>query len=105
MDEETARRRRERIQHEVDPVGPYLHEAPEVDHVDLAELAKAYNQAIDTPEGYPPMRPVTAEQFRTRPAAPGQAMPVPAAALDAATLTRPALTDGQAQCRVPGAVR
>lgn len=57
-DDDAKRRRREHIQHEVDP---YLHEAPGVAH---ADLGKAYDQAVDVPEGYPPLRPVHAEQFR-----------------------------------------
>lgn len=65
-----AQRRRQRIQHEVDP---YLHEAPEVDHLDPAGLGKRYNQAVDFPEGYPPTQHVTAEDFRRPPSAEGHA--------------------------------
>lgn len=104
-----AGRRRDRIQHEADP---YLHEddLPEVAHVDLP---KAFNQAVDVPEGYPPMRPVNAEDFRRRPATtghaaysagyevPGQAVPVPSATLAPGMATRPLLTDGQSRPCAP----
>ena len=104
--------RRDRVQHEADP---YLHEAPRVAEVDLAELDKAYRQAFDTPSGYPPMRPVDAEQFR-RPlvtagheanspgyAPPGQAVPVPSATLAPGMITRPLLADGQSRPCAPEA--
>jgi len=45
--EDAKRRRRERVQHEVDP---YLHEAPKVDH---ADLGKRFSQAGSVPDGYP----------------------------------------------------
>ena len=111
--EDAKRRRRERIQHEVDPVdpgGPYLHEVPEIAH---ADVPKAFNQAVDVPEGYPPLRPVHAEQFRRGPAteghaayspgygAPGQAVPVPSATLAPGMVTRPLLTDGQSRPCAP----
>jgi hypothetical protein len=96
--EDAKRRRRERIQHEADPVDPYLHEAPEVAY---ADLPKAYDQAVNVPEGYPPMRPVHAEQFRQERVTPGQPMPVPREALAAGLITRPALADGHARVRAP----
>jgi hypothetical protein len=106
-----ARRRRERIQHEADP---YLHEddLPEVAHVDLP---KAFDQAVNIPEGYPPLRPVHAEQFRRRPVAaghaadspgygaPGQAVPIPSATLAPGMISRPLLTDGQSRPCAPEA--
>jgi len=107
--EDAKQRRRERVQHEVDP---YLHEAPEVDCVDVP---KAYNQAVDVPEGYPPLRPVHAEQFRRGPvtadhaayspgyAAPGRPVPVPAAALAPGMASRPLPADGRAAPCAPEA--
>lgn len=106
-----AERRRQRVQHEADP---YLHEAdlPEVAH---ADLPKAFNQAVDVPEGYPPMRPVHAEQFRRGPVAagheanspgyapPGHAVPIPSATLAPGMATRPLLTDGQSRPCAPEA--
>jgi hypothetical protein len=111
-DEETAGRLRERIQHEADP---YLHEAPEVDCLDVSELGKFRTEAVDVPAGYPPMRPVTAEQFRRGPATaghaanspgyapPGRPVPVPSATLAPGMVTRPLLTDGRAAQCAPGA--
>ncbi len=110
-DADEAERRRQRVQHEADP---YLHEddLPEVAH---ADLSKAFNQAVDVPEGYPPMRPVRAEEFRRGPLTagqeayspgngpPGQAMPIPSATLAAGMITRPALTDGQSRPCAPEA--
>ena len=110
--EDAKRRRRERVQHEVDP---YLHEAPEVDCVDLAELGKRYRQAMDVPTGYPPLRQVSAEDFRRAPATaghaayspgyetPGRPVPVPTATLAPGMVTRPLLTDGQSRPCAPGA--
>ncbi len=107
-DEETARRRRDRVQHEADP---YLHEEdlPEVAH---ADLPKAFDQAVDVPSGYPAMRPVCAEEFRRGPLTagqeaysagygPGQAFPVPSATLAPGMITRPVLTDGQSRPAAP----
>src|SRR6266567_4622668 len=83
-----ARRRRERVQHEAEP---YPDEVPDVDRFDVGELGKLHTQAVDVPEGYPPMRLVDAEQFRRGPAAaghaanspgyaaPGRPVPVPSA--------------------------
>jgi hypothetical protein len=53
-EDEVARRHREHVQHEVDP---YLHEAPEVAHLDLR---KAYRDAVDLPvnPGYPAPGPM-----------------------------------------------
>jgi hypothetical protein len=72
--DESAHRRRDRVQHEADP---YLHEAPEVAEVDLAELGKLsrrFGDVADAPDGYPPMRLMDAEQFRGRgPAGTGHA--------------------------------
>jgi len=99
--EDAKRRHRERIQHEVDPVDPYLHDAPEVAH---ADLPKAYDQAVDVPEGYPPLRPVHAEQFRRAPAtAPGRPVPVPSSAMADGMVTRPPLSDGHARSCAPEA--
>jgi hypothetical protein len=110
--EDAKRRRRERIQHEVDPVDPYLHDAPEAAH---ADLPKAYDQAVDVPEGYPPLRPVHAEQFRKRPVTashaayspgygpPGRAVPVPSATLAPGMVTRPLLAGGQSRPCAPEA--
>jgi hypothetical protein len=109
-DDDAAERRRERVQHEADP---YLHEAPEVDCVDLAGLGKFRGGAADTPEGYPSMRQVDAEAFRRPPATeghaaysaaygtPGQAAPVPAATLAPGMATRPLLADGQSRPCAP----
>jgi hypothetical protein len=111
-DEETACRLRERIQHEADPVDPYLHDAPEVAH---ADLPKVFDQAVDVPSGYPPLRPVHAEQFRRGPATaghaadspgyapPGRPVPVPSATLAPGMISRPPLSDGQARPRAPEA--
>lgn len=109
-----AQRRRARVQHEVDP---YPDEAPGVDEVDLAELGKRYNQAFEggTPEDYPPMRPVRAEQFRRAPATaehaacsaayenPGRPVPVPSETLKPGMVTRPLLTDGRSRPSAPRA--
>ena len=102
-----AERRRDRVQHEADP---YLHEAPEVDHLDCAEVAKRFNQAFDTPDGYPAMRPVAAEQFRRPPATaghgygpPGRPVPVPSATLTPGMITRPPLSDGRSRPSAPEA--
>jgi hypothetical protein len=111
-DGEGAVRRRERIQHEVDSVDPYLHDAPEVAH---ADLPKAFDQAVNVPEGYPPMRPMHAEQFRRGPATAGHAadspgyaplgrpVPVPSATLAPGMITRPPLSDGQSRPCTPEA--
>jgi hypothetical protein len=110
-DEETARRRRERVQHEADP---YLHEE-DLPEVAQADLPKAFNQAFDTPAGYPSMRTVNAEQFRRGPIAdgeaayspaysqPGRAVPVPSATLAPGMATRPLLAEGRSRACVPGA--
>lgn len=104
-----AERRRRRVQHEADP---YLHEGdlPEVAH---ADLPKAFNQAFDTPDGYPPMHLVNAEEFRRPPIAdgraayspgygpPDRAVPVPSAPLAPGMISRPVLTDGRARLGVP----
>jgi hypothetical protein len=110
--EDAKRRRRERVQHEADP---YLHEAPEVDCVDVAEAGKLRIEAVDVPVGYPPMRLVDAEQFRRGPATaghaadspgyapPGRPVPVPSATLSPGMISRPPLGDGQARPRAPEA--
>ena len=107
-----AELRRERIQHLADP---YPADLPEVDEVDVAELGKRFNQAVDVPEGYPAMRPVHAEQFRRAPIAagheanspgyapPGRAVPVPSATLAPGMIVRPLLTDGQSRPCAPDA--
>lgn len=109
--DEDAERLRRRIQHEADP---YLHEddLPEVAH---ADLPKAFDQAVNVPEGYPPMRPVHAEDFRRAPATaghaayspgykqPGRAVPVPSAALTPGMVARPLLTDGRSRPCAPEA--
>jgi hypothetical protein len=107
--EDAKRRRREHIQHEVDP---YPVDMPEVAH---ADLPKAFDQAVDVPEGYPPLRPVHAEQFRKGPATaghaayspgyapPGRAVPVPLATLAPGMISRPLLTDGQSRPCAPEA--
>ena len=106
-----ARRRREHVQHEVDP---YMHEAPEVAHLDVGKL---YRQALDVPAhpDFPAPGPISPEAFRRGPvdageaayspgyAPPGQAVPVPSATLTAAMITRPLLTDGQARPCTPDA--
>jgi hypothetical protein len=111
-DDEDAKRRRDRVRHEADP---YPADVPEVAEVDLADLGKRFTQAADVPEGYPPMRPVHAEDFRRAPIAadhqanspgyapPGQAVPVPSATLSAGMITRPLLTDGQSRPCATGA--
>ena len=74
--QEQAERGRDRIQHEADP---YLHEVPDVEWVDLdglEKLSKAFRDADSTPSGYPPMRLMDAEDFRSGP--PGQVVPLPA---------------------------
>lgn len=93
-----AERRRQRVQHLADP---YPADLPEVDEVDLAEVGKRYNQAYDTPAGYPAMRPVRAEQFRQGRVTPGQPMPVPRETLAPGMVTRPALSDGHARTSAP----
>lgn len=112
--EDAVRRRREHIQHEVDPYPPDL---PEVDHLDCAEVGKRFSQAceVEFPAGYPPLRPLNAEEFRRAPAAaghaayspgygaPGQAVPVPSSVLSPGMVTRPLLTDGQARACAPEA--
>jgi hypothetical protein len=104
-----ADRLRRRIQHEAEP---YPIEVPEVD---CADLGKRYREAFDTPDGYPPMRMVDAEQFRRRPVAaghaadspgygpPGQAVPVPSATLAPGMVTRPLLTAGRSRPCAPEA--
>ncbi len=101
-----ARRRRSRVQHVVDP-------PPEVvPEVVPADLGKRYTQAYDTPSGYPQPGRVSPEDFRRGPVtgdhaaySPGYApdarpVPVPSAAVSAAAISRPLLTDGRAR---PGA--
>jgi hypothetical protein len=107
-----AELRRERIRHLADPYPPDL---PEVDQLDVAEVGKRFNQAFDTPDGYPPLRPVNAEQFRRPPGAPGHAadspgygppgrpVPVPSATLTAEMISRPALLAGQSRPCAPEA--
>ena len=106
---ERARRRRERVQHEVDP---YMHEAPEVASFDVGKM---YRDGLDMPAnpGYPAMRPVSPEAFRRGPviageaaysagyAVPGRAVPVPSAILAPGMISRPLLTDGQARPCAP----
>lgn len=107
-----AELRRERIQHLVDPYPPDL---PEVDQLDCAEIGKRFNQAFDAPDGYPPLRPVNAEQFRRPPVAAGhvanspgydpprRAVPVPSATLAPGMISRPLLSDGQSRPCAPEA--
>jgi hypothetical protein len=107
--DEDAKRRRRRVQHEAEP---YPIEVPEVD---CADLGKRYREAFDTPDGYPPMRLVDAEQFRRGPATaghaadspgygpPGQAVPVPSVTLAPGMVTRPLLTDGRSRPCAPEA--
>jgi hypothetical protein len=99
---EEAGERRERVQHLADPVPP---EVPEVAHVDLG---KVYRDAADAPSGYGSFGPVNPEAFRRGPVTEGHAayspgydpsarpVPVPSAALSAAAVSRPPLTDGRA---------
>jgi len=96
-DEGAKRSLRERIQHEADP---YLHE-DDLPEVAQADLPKAFDQAVNVPEGYPPMRPVRAEDFRRGPLTghaaygagyePGRPVSIPAEALSPGTATSPAL--------------
>lgn len=109
---DAAEQRRRRVQHEADP---YPVDVPEVAEVDLADLGKRFTQAVDTPGGYPPMRPVSAEDFRRRPATaghaayspgyeqPGRPVPVPPGALAPGMISRPLLTDGRARPNMPEA--
>jgi hypothetical protein len=111
-DEDAKRRLRERVQHEADP---YLHEAPEVDCLDVSELGKFRTEAVDVPAGYPPMRPIDAEQFRRGSATaghaayspgyetPGRPVRIPSASLAPGQVSRPLLTDGRARPCAPGA--
>lgn len=106
-----AQRRRSRVQHEADP---YLagDDVREMDEAALADLGKRFRDAADMPSGYPVMGPVSAEQFRDGPitadhasygaayARPAYPVPVPSAAVSAAAITRPLLTDGRSR---PGA--
>jgi hypothetical protein len=105
-----AERRRRRVQHDADPYP--VEGLPEVAH---ADFPKAYDQAVDVPVGYPPLRPVHAEQFRRRPVAvghaadspgygpPGQAVPVPTSAPTPGMISRPLLTDGRSRPCAPEA--
>lgn len=109
-----AERRRARVQHEVDPC---LHEAPGVPEVDLAEVGKAYRDGfeVEFPADCPPVRRMSAEEFRRAPAAAGHAadspgsapparpVPVPSGTLTAAAISRPLITDGQSRPCAPGA--
>lgn len=107
-----AQRRRARVQHEVDPFAGD-DDGRETDHMDeaaLADLGKRFRGSADVadiPAGYPPFRPVSAEQFRDGPvtadhasygagyrAAP-RVVPVPQGTLSAAAITRPLMTDGR----------
>ena len=102
-DDKEAERRRERVQHLAEP---YPVEVPEVD---CADLGKRYREAFDTPDGYPPMHLVRAEEFRRAPIAadhaanspgyapPGRAVPVPSATISAGMIARPLLTDGRSR--------
>ena len=80
-----------------------------------ADLSKRFSQAHDTPSGYPVMGQVSAEAFHRAPivagevaSSPGyagfvpdpQPAPVPSAAVSAAAVTRPLITDGRSR---PGA--
>ena len=105
-----AQRRRSRIQHEAEPFAGG-NDGRHMDEAALADLGKRFRGAADvadTPSGYPPMRPVSAEQFRDGPITADHAsygaayeasprvVPVPTAVITAAAITRPLLTDGHA---------
>jgi hypothetical protein len=106
-----AGRRREHVQHEVDPIPQ---EMPEVAGFDVSKM---YRDALDMPghPGYPAARPVSAESFRRGPVVAGEAayspgyqpagqpVPVPASTLAPGMATRPPLSDGQARPCAPGA--
>ena len=104
---EEAEEVRRRVQHEADP---YLHDAPEVAH---ADLGKRFDQAYDTPAGYPQMGAVSPETFRRGPIVTGEAaygpgycpparrVPVPSATVSAAAIARPLMTGGQSRPCAP----
>jgi hypothetical protein len=104
-----AERRRRRVQHEADPYADPA-EVPEVAH---ADLAKRFDQAYDTPDGYPRLRPVHPEQFRRGPItggeaayspgyeAPARPVPVPSATLAPGMISRPLITGGQSRPCAP----
>jgi hypothetical protein len=105
QDPDEAERRRLRVQHAADPYT----EPAELPAVDCAELGKRYNQAYDTPDGYPQPGRVDPEEFRRAPLAagraaygtayqePGRAVPVPSTAMSPGTAVRPLLADGRAR--------
>jgi hypothetical protein len=107
-DEGQAEELRRRIQHQAEP---YPLEVPEVAE---ADLGKRYSQAWDAPSGYPPLRQVSAEEFRRGPVTAGEAaygvnyepparpVAVPSATLDPGMISRPLLTAGQSLPCAPG---
>jgi hypothetical protein len=103
-----AERLRRRVQHEVDP-------EPEAAEVAEADVDKVFRQAAGgVPTGYPPLRQVSAEEFRRGPVTAGHATygvnydlsarpaPVPSA-MNVAVVSRPLLTDGRSRPCAPEA--
>lgn len=103
-----AERRRRRVQHEVDP---YPEDVPEVVHADLDKVFRQAEGGV--PAGYPPMRQVSAEEFRRGPITVGESayspaydstarlVPVPPAPPAAGMIGRPLITDGQSRPCAP----
>jgi hypothetical protein len=107
--DDEAERRRRRVQHEADP---YPVEAPEVA---VADLDKAFRQASDVATGYPPMAPpLSADMFRRGPVTsgeasygadydvPGWSVRVPRGTLEASTISRALISEGQSRACTPG---
>jgi len=104
VEDELARRRREHVQHEADPVPP---EAPEVAEV---RLGKRFTQAYDPTEaGYPVPATISPDQFRRGPVTTGQAsysagyeppLPMSSLAPESRLVARALMQDGQLEVPV-----